>query len=588
MKIGHKITLSFAAVLIITLMVGLIGGYELNVVNAAYQEMLRDRVTKIVQTQELKNDASEQTKDARGYLLTGDPEHLERYRTGRDRFAETLATFRASLKSNMARELADLLGQQEKEYAAVIAELSTYKETGDNARMIQGIEEKCVPLSRAMTETADRLTEYQRQQLDASQAETAAKVGDIRMILAGAVGLALVLVALLAYLLTRMIARPVRRVAAAAGQIAAGDLTGADVDVRQRDELGEMASAFNAMKHNLRSLLLSIRENADHVAAAAGELAVGAGQAAEGSTDIAAAVQEISTSSVNQTERLDENRQALQESAAGLSRIAEAAAWTADASASAKKRADDGKRLLAESTGQMHQVEERIRESSGIIFELGEQSETIQKIAEYIREIARQTNLLALNAAIEAARAGGHGAGFAVVAGEVKKLSEETEQASGQISAFAGRIIANMEAAVASMKTGTDEVQSGMEKLARTEDAFDGVLDSTRALAEQAQEVSAATEELSAIAEQLLRSETQLVTLSGTISGQSQNAAAVTEEQLAVMEEMTASAEMLSRMSDELKQRVSGFQTGKDDEAAPLAPVSGGEMSAPVLLDKAS
>lgn len=588
MRIGHKITLSFAAVLIITLTVGLIGGYELNAVNAAYQEMLRDRVTKIVQTQELKNDASEQTKDARGYLLTGDPEHLEWYRAGRGRFAETLATFRASLKSDTARELADLLGQQEKEYAAVIAELSTYKENGDNARMIQGIEEKCVPLSRAMTETADRLTEYQQQQLDAAQAETAAKVGEIRMILAGAVGIALVLVVLLAYLLTRMIARPVRRVAAAAGQIAAGDLTGADVDVRQRDELGEMASAFNAMKHNLRSLLLSIRENADHVAAAAGELAVGAGQAAEGSTDIAAAVQEISTSSVNQTERLDENRQALQENAAGLSRIAEAAAWTADGSASAKKRADEGKRLLAESTGQMHQVEERIRETSGIIFELGEQSETIQKIAEYIREIARQTNLLALNAAIEAARAGGHGAGFAVVAGEVKKLSEETEQASGQISAFAGRMIANMEAAVASMKTGTDEVQTGMEKLARTEDAFDGVLDSTRALAEQAQEVSAATEELSAIAEQLLRSETQLVTLSGTISGQAQNAAAVTEEQLAVMEETTASAEMLSRMSDELKQRVSGFRTGKDDEAAPLAPVSGGEVSAPALLGKAS
>lgn len=571
MNIGKKLSFSFAVVLLLALAVGLIGMVELSSLKNSYQSLIDDRVGKIMHVKDLKYIAADQTKNVRGYLLTGSAQQWDAYMSQRAAFASVMSALESTLQTEESKRLAGRLVEMEAQYAQVVAEIATYKQRNDVQTYTRLVEEKCVPMALALAATADELEQYQRSLLEQSKTELAAKVGEIQTVLLATLLTALAVGMVLAYIITRMISRPVVQVARSAKQIAEGDLTGADLLVRQRDEIGEMARDFNTMKKQLRTLMQSIHRNAQEVAGASRDLSSGAEQATQGSNQIAEAIQDISGSATGQLDRIQENQHAMQESSEGLQRIAQSAAITAESSEQAMVQAEQGSSLLGDTIGQMRQVNAMIEESAAVIYELGEQSKQIDKITQFIRDIAQQTNLLSLNASIEAARAGEQGKGFAVVAEEVKKLSEQSGQASEQIAKGITRMVGTIAKAVDSMKQGSGALQEGTRLMDRTGEAFEVVYKSIRIVAEQSQEVSAATEELSAVTDQLLTSETQLVGLSGAITAESQNVAAVCEEQLASMEEMSASAEALNRMAAELMAEIERFRFEESGAAAAAA-----------------
>jgi len=513
--------------------------------------------------------------------LTGDLQQFDSYLKDRQTFADDINKLTSTLQTDKTRQLAAELKGLEQQYALIVDEIAGYKKKNDIAEYTRLVEEKCVPMAAAMAQKAEEFESYQRGLLTASQADAERTVQEVKLILMLAVIASLIIGILLAYRITRMISRPVTQVAEAAKRIAGGDLTAEDIMIRQKDEIGEMARAFNEMKHNLRSLLIQISHNANEVSAASRDLTSGSGQAAAGSRQIAQAVQDISESAMNQVGRIKENQLALQESAASLQRVAESASITAESSESAMTKADQGRQLLARTLGQMQQAQRTIEESAAVIDELGEQSKNIGEITRFIREIVQQTNLLSLNASIEAARAGEHGRGFAVVAGEVKKLSEQTGQASEQIAQGIGRMVETVGHAMKSMKKNAQEIRLGTQNMNDTGAAFEVVYESVRTVTAQTEEVSGAAEELSAVMEQLLESERQLVALSAAISGESQSVAAVCEEQLASTEEISASSESLRGMARDLMGELQRFQikeqdlqTGGADTKKPNAPLA--------------
>ena len=111
----------------------------------------------------------------------------------------------------------------------------------------------------------------------------------------------------------------------------------------------------------------------------------------------------------------------------------------------------------------MFTIRHKIQTIAELILELSDFIQSISSTIGLVEDIAEQTNLLALNAAVEAARAGEHGKGFAIVAGEIRKLADESKQATSKITSLITNIQQSANSTVLATEEGTKEVESGIE-----------------------------------------------------------------------------------------------------------------------------
>lgn len=146
----------------------------------------------------------------------------------------------------------------------------------------------------------------------------------------------------------------------------------------------------------------------------------------------------------------------------------------------------------------MSNIAQTVSQSSDVIEALEQKSAEISAIVSVIRDIAGQTNLLALNAAIEAARAGEQGRGFAVVADEVRKLSERTGESTREIAGMIASIQSGTRSAVASMETGVRQVGQGVTLANRAGQSITGIKISAAGVVHAVSEISLALKEQSA------------------------------------------------------------------------------------------
>ena len=162
------------------------------------------------------------------------------------------------------------------------------------------------------------------------------------------------------------------------------------------------------------------------------------------------------------------------------------------------------------------------------------------KAVQVIQDLARQTNLLALNAAIEAAKAGAHGAGFAVVAEEVRKLAEHSAGAAKQI----GDLISQTEEAM----------REGIRTVEATDATIRTIQENIQAVAVAAREIGAATEEQGRTASEVARQ------VEETAQSTERSAAASTELAQTV-EEVNRTAEYLARIAEDLSSSLARYKT---------------------------
>lgn len=557
--IGKQILTGFLLVAIA--ITGLCGYtfWQLKNIEDGYGGLLSRSAPLVFEVKDLTIELKNQGYYARGYLLAGDQKFINQYQSSKQKMEQIF--------SNLDKKLTTPEGKQK--IADLKIAMAKYHEVTDKTikiRTEKGIAESLDYMKTAgsvsneaekqmndfvvfLTERMDLRVKENNEKEDAIEAVLI--VLDI-IIITLAIGIAL--------WISRKISKPLNTVVVAANRIASGDLSRKELTYRGKDEIGDLIQAFNNMETNLRGLISQTSEATGQVSSSSLNLTDGAEQSAQAATQVAQAITQVATGAEMQVKAVAEAVAVVENMSANITQVAANANTVSQASMKAAETAKTGEQAIEKAIMQMDNAQKTVADSAEVIAELGVQSEQIGQIVETISGIAGQTNLLALNAAIEAARAGEQGRGFAVVADEVRKLAEQSQDAAKRISEMISRIQGDTDKAVQVMNRGKAEVETGAGLVQNAGVSFKDIRNSVETVSAQVEGISDSMQYVAGGSKQIIDAVQQIEIISKDTAAQAQSVSAATEEQAASMEEISASSHALRQMAEQLKETVSRFK----------------------------
>ncbi|HOA90691.1 MAG TPA: methyl-accepting chemotaxis protein [Bacillota bacterium] len=395
--------------------------------------------------------------------------------------------------------------------------------------------------------------------------------------------------------LVRHLVRPLSMMVRQLREIASGrgDLT-RRLEVKNNDEVGMLASTFNDFLDTLANIIGQVQQSAQEVLRGTKELALATEQQAKTNEQIAMVIGQVAEGSQNQSQDIHRGQEAMHQLVSAIEQIAAGARSQAvqidnvvnltqsmiemlngtvkavdEITVKEKDNVKQAKRgleivnLVVENMAEVqNEIDETLQNST--LLEQG--SQQIGEIVRVINDVADQTNLLALNAAIEAARAGEHGRGFAVVADEVRTLSDRVRNSSNEIGAIIQQLIKTIGDTVVNITKSTELINKGSELANKAQAslssivssatesgiALDGVANTNAELMTKSKEVEEAMMSIIAISQENSSAAEQMSADSSEVFRLIEAVAAVSEENAASSEEVAASAEEQSASSEEV------------------------------------
>lgn len=269
-----------------------------------------------------------------------------------------------------------------------------------------------------------------------------------------------------------------------------GDLS-ARVPLACKDEVGQMAAAFNAMQAGYQRVV-------DTVASTARQLDSGAAR-------LASSMNDVRHGMLGQQSETDQVATAINEMTATVHHIAQHATATRDQSQTADALAGSGKVVVDRVQVSIAGLSSGVQQTAEMIQRMAEDSQKINGVVNVIHSIAEQTNLLALNAAIEAARAGEMGRGFAVVADEVRNLAKRVQTSTDEITTMVSTLQSGTRDAVDFMQESSYKADECVQQAREAGDALAAIAGAVAQMRESNTQIAVAAQQQSQVAEEMNR-----------------------------------------------------------------------------------
>ncbi len=559
LTVGRKLWTGFLVVLLLVIFVGLAGFWSLTKMNDEYKFLINDRLEKIRLLEELSSTQYRIASDVRGYLLFNQVSNLANREENKEKLATTMSSLDKLLKTGENREMFEELKSAslsyEESYDQAVEEF-----TNANDEQALNMAADATVFQKTIEKNSKRIIKNQEEQKAKSEKELENLIVATRTLIASSIGAAILLSILIAYFISKSMSLPVRRMTEALSEIADGNFEIEPVRIRNRDEIGLMATAFNSMTTDLKNVISDTRQAAVQLAEQAEELSASSEESLSASEMVAAVSEKNLLDSDEQIILVNESSTAIVEMSSSIDRITNDNQVMLNSSVEVAKLVDVGSGLMEDVTEQMTIISTSIGQSATIMNEMANHSEEIRHVTRLITNIAEQTNLLALNAAIEAARAGEQGKGFAVVADEVRNLAEQSKQSAGEIGQMIDVMISNVARAVSSTDESTQRINEGLVITENTSDVFEKIEHASTDVGEKVQTVTYSIEQIRAMTEKVSTSTSKVQLLAQQSAEQAQSTSAATEEQLAATEEITANALSLAQLAEHLQNGMARFK----------------------------
>lgn len=369
-----------------------------------------------------------------------------------------------------------------KQYELNIKTLMEISESKKRRMDIYLMETEILPLLKQMQGTIVDLVEKETATMKSSSEDLLTRVDvsfNVQLILAV---FGLIVGVLIAFVISRMVTLPLNSTVRALQQAARGDgdLT-RRLEIKSRDELGDLAEAFNHFSIKLQSLMSDVASCSSHLI-----------DSAEKMNQV---VSSTKTDILEQNGQIDEITSAIESMVQKVQNVTVNTGQASELAEQTSQNSVEGKKIVNLAIQSSQELALDVDQAAGVINALESDVESISGILNVIRDIADQINLLALNAAIEAARAGEQGRGFAVVADEVRSLANRTQDSTSEIQNMIQRLQSGSQEAVEVMQGGKNKAGESLQQAQITGQSLEKITLAIQGMLTMNKEISGATEE---------------------------------------------------------------------------------------------